>query len=141
MMMQATRWQLKIELFMACVALLAWLGACTFTPIALLERADAPTLVAGGSAARGADALQTYGCGACHSIPGIAGAEGMVGPPLDNWAERQVIVGSFPNQPQHLIRWIRFPQAVEPGNAMPDMGVTEQDARDISAYLYSLSND
>jgi cytochrome c1 len=137
----AALWQRQTLSGVACIALLALLGACSFSPAALWNREAETTVVVGGSAARGADALAAYGCGACHSIPGIAGANGMVGPPLDNWAERQIIVGSFPNQPQHLIRWIRFPQAVEPGNAMPDMGVSEQDARDISAYLYSLADD
>ncbi len=65
----------------------------------------------------------------------------MVGPPLDDWSERRFIAGSFPNEPEMLVQWIRFPQAIEPGNAMPNMGVTEQDARDISAYLYTLGDD
>jgi cytochrome c len=139
--MQGRRWQFKLIPIATYMAFLALLGACTFTPTDLWRRNAEPTVVVGGSAARGEVAIQQYGCGACHSIPGVAGAQGLVGPPLDNWADRQIIVGSYPNQPQHLIRWIRFPQAVEPGNAMPDMGVSEQDARDISAYLYSLSDD
>lgn len=81
---------------------------------------------------------QTYGCGACHVIPGVTGATGMVGPPLNEWSRRVYIAGSLANTPENLVFWIRQPQAVEPGTAMPDLGVTEPDARDIAAYLYSL---
>ena len=97
--------------------------------------------MAGGDPERGIVAIQSYGCGACHNIPGVAGANALVGPPLDYWAERDFIAGKLPNEPSHLAAWIRFPQAIEPGSAMPNMGVTEQDARDISAYLYSLTRD
>lgn len=94
--------------------------------------------VAGGDPERGAAALQAYGCGSCHAIPGVPGAVAYVGPPLDAWAERHYIAGALLNTPENLIYWLREPQAVEPDTAMPDLGVTEQDARDISAYLYTL---
>jgi cytochrome c2 len=66
------------------------------------------------------------------------GAHSAVGPPLDRWAERHYIAGSLLNTPDNLIYWIRYPQAVEPGTAMPDLGVTEEDAAHMSAYLYTL---
>lgn len=94
--------------------------------------------VPGGDPARGAAAIRAYGCDACHTVPGIATADSLTGPPLNGWAERKYIVGKFPNDPDYLIPWIRFPQSYVPGSAMPNMGVTEQDARDISAYLYTL---
>jgi cytochrome c2 len=112
------------------------LPACTTFRL----RAEPAQIVGGGDAQRGARAIQEYGCGACHNIPGIAGANALVGPPLDGWAKRHYISGRLPNEPQFLIEWIRFPQEVEPGTAMPNMGVTEEDARDISAYLYSLTD-
>lgn len=71
-------------------------------------------------------------------IPGIRGAEGMVGPPLEHWAERRIIAGEVPNDPERLITWITVPQSIEPGTAMPNMGVTDGQARDIAAYLYTL---
>jgi cytochrome c len=64
-----------------------------------------------------------------------------VGPPLNDWADRHFIAGHLANNPDNLILWLRFPQEVDPGNAMPDLGVSEQDARDISAYLYTLRRD
>ena len=98
-----------------------------------------PADVPGGTPEQGERAIkQKYGCGACHVIPGVAGATGMVGPPLTNWAKRVYIAGSLPNTPDNLVLWIRQPQAIEPGTAMPDLGVSEEDARDIAAYLYTL---
>ena len=69
---------------------------------------------------------------------GVTGAVGNVGPPLDGLALRGYIAGRLTNDAGNLITWIRNPQAIEPGNAMPDTGVTEQDGRDIAAYLYTL---
>jgi cytochrome c1 len=46
-----------------------------------------------------------------------------------------MLAGRLPNGPENLERWLRGPQAVKPGSAMPDLGVTERDARDIAAYL------
>lgn len=112
--------------------LLALLCAC---PGSLEERAAAMT---GGSPARGKDVIRRYGCEACHSIPGVAGARGQVGPPLDAIGSRSLLAGSLPNTPENLIRWIRDPQSIQPGTAMPQMGVTEQDGQDIAAYLYTL---
>jgi cytochrome c1 len=85
--------------------------------------------------------MQEYGCDACHQIPGVPGATGYVGPPLVAWAERHYIAGKLPNKPVYLVEWLRFPQSIEPGTAMPDMGVTEQAARDMGAYLYTLQDD
>lgn len=62
----------------------------------------------------------------------------MVGPPLNGWSRRVYIAGNLPNRPEQLVRWLREPQAIEPGTAMPDLNVTEADARDMAAYLYSL---
>lgn len=94
--------------------------------------------VMGGDAARGAAAIGEFGCGTCHTIPGIRGASGSVGPPLTFWSRRSYIAGALPNAPDNLIRWIMDPHAIEPGTAMPDMGVSEQQARDVAAYLYTL---
>jgi cytochrome c1 len=94
--------------------------------------------VAGGDARQGALAIQGYGCGACHTIPDIPGANGTVGPPLTSLAKRSVLAGQLPNNPDNLILWIMHPQEVRPGSDMPEMGVTEPAARDIAAYLYSV---
>jgi cytochrome c1 len=94
--------------------------------------------VPGGDAIRGQQAIVDYGCHSCHTIPGIAGADALVGPPLNDWADRHYIAGSLPNTTDNLLRWIMDPQEIEPGNAMPDMRVEDEAARDIAAYLYTL---
>jgi cytochrome c2 len=95
-------------------------------------------LLAGGDVRAGKTAIERYGCGACHEIPGIPGADGRVGPPLDGMSRRAEIAGRLPNGPANLVRWLRHPQQIEPGNGMPDQGIGERDGRDIAAYLYTL---
>lgn len=100
--------------------------------------ARSPRDVAGGDPGRGKLAISRYGCSACHTIPGVPGATGQVGPPLTQFSRRSIIAGQIANTPDGLVRWIRDPQAIEPGTAMPALGVTEGEARDIAAYLYTL---
>lgn len=97
--------------------------------------------IAGADAERGHSAIARYGCGACHRIPGVAGARGLVGPPLDHFGERALIAGQLPNRPSTLVAWIVDPPALIPATGMPDMDVAPADARDIAAYLYSLQSD
>lgn len=99
---------------------------------------QARAMSGGGEPARGAEAIRTYGCGSCHQIPGVAGAAGLVGPPLADWLQRASVAGQLPNTPENLVRWIQHPQRQRPGTIMPEMSVTESDARDIAAYLYTL---
>lgn len=94
--------------------------------------------VVGGKAEHGPSLIVAYGCAACHTVPGVKGARGNVGPPLTRFGDRTYIAGMLRNTPANLVRWIRDPQGVVPGNAMPNMGVTEAEARDIAAYLYTL---
>jgi cytochrome c2 len=91
-----------------------------------------------GNPSRGAALMAWYGCGGCHSIPGISGANALVGPPLDHFVHRGYVAGMLRNTPDNLVRWIRDPQKVVPGNAMPALGIDEHDARDIAAYLYTI---
>lgn len=93
-------------------------------------------IVPGGDAERGRAALIALECGACHRIPGIPGPRGTVGPPLDGFRERVYVAGRHPNVPDRLIAWIRNAPSLDPGTAMPDLGVSESEARDIAAYLY-----
>ena len=90
----------------------------------------------GGDPRRGEAAIAEHGCGSCHVIPGVQRARGKVGPPLTDLAERSYIAGNAANTPDNLAAWIRRPDSVEPGTVMPTLGVSEQEARDISAYLY-----
>jgi putative membrane protein len=99
---------------------------------------DQSAMLPGASPDRGRDAIGHYGCGSCHNIPGISGAHGLVGPPLGQIASRVFIAGVLPNEPDNMIRWIENPPAIDSKTAMPNLGVTPRDARDIAAYLYTL---
>jgi cytochrome c len=96
------------------------------------------TEVAAGDPAAAEAALRSYGCIECHIIPGIRGANGLVGPPLTAFAERRYVAGRLPNQTDHLITFIVNPQVVKPGSAMPATGISPAEARNVAAYLYTL---
>lgn len=91
-----------------------------------------------GDVERGETAFYQYACVTCHEIPGVTGADKPVGPPLDKIATRVFIAGTLPNTPENMVRWLRAPLEVNPRTAMPDLRVTERDAWDIAAYLYTL---
>lgn len=92
----------------------------------------------GGDARRGRQLIGNYGCGSCHTIPGIQSATGLVGPPLLWFARRTYIAGVLPNTPDNLVRWLKDPPSVDSKTAMPKLGLTDQDARDVGAYLETL---
>jgi cytochrome c1 len=102
------------------------------------RKSDAP-IVPGGNAGRGKVAIREYGCGSCHTIPGIRGARGLVGPSLAGTGQRMYIAGVLANDPENIVRWILNPPAVDPRTAMPALGVTEAEARDMAEYIYQLS--
>jgi cytochrome c1 len=93
--------------------------------------------VGGARASRAPSEIAGYGCGACHTIPGVSGANADVGPSLSNFARRRYIAGRLANTTANLVAWIQRPQEIDPGNVMPDLGVTAHDASDIAAYLDS----
>ena len=113
--------------------LLAGCDLLTYT-----EVKRAATLTGGGNARMGRTDIRKYGCNTCHEISGVAGARGLIGPPLNGIGRRYYIAGELSNTPDNLMLWIQHPRQVEAHTAMPDMGVTEQDSRDIAAYLYTL---
>lgn len=112
--------------------LVALLPACSSGPETRAQT------VSEGDVTLGREAIAEYGCGSCHRVPGVRGADGLVGPPLDAFGERSYIAGQLPNNQENLVRWIMDPGEVEPGTAMPDVGVSEDEAVNISAYLLTL---
>jgi cytochrome c len=118
-------------------------GVALATSYVVLERTSRIPVVpevsvAGASVSRGHDLIIEYGCGTCHVIPGVKGAVGRVGPNLTSYGERTYIVGSYQNTPNLLSRWIAQPQQLEPGTAMPNLGVSATEAQDMAAYLLQL---
>lgn len=112
----------------ASILLLVLFAAC--------ER-SAPRYSLIGDPSRGQKLVTSYGCTSCHQMPGVAGT-GMVGPMLDHIGTRRYLAGRFPNVPQNMVEWLRFPNEAKPHTGMPDLGVTDRDARDMAAYLYTL---
>jgi cytochrome c len=107
---------------------------------ALDERSDLrehAAAVTRGDPKRGEAMFIKYGCGGCHGLKHVRKATGAVGPPLDGIAVRAMLAGRLDNTPDNLQTWIRDPQRASPGTAMPDLNVGQQDARDISAFLYT----
>ena len=92
----------------------------------------------GGDAAAGRAVIRARHCGACHEVPHVTGAAGVIGPSLDGFSRHSFIADGLPNTVSNLIAWIRFPRAVEPATAMPTLGLGDQEARDVAAYLYTL---
>ena len=92
----------------------------------------------GGDARRGRQLIFDAGCGACHRIPGVRGAAGLIGPPLDVFGRRAYIAGRVANKPENLVKWILDPHTVDPQTVMPRLGLDAQQARDVAAYLYTL---
>ena len=133
---QAAR--IELTLSVAVFAIFAVVvSACAAGVAASGSRAPAQ-MVPGGDPERGRQVLQAYGCGSCHTIPGVAGATGRVAPPLNDWGTRTTILGLVPNTPEQLIQWIRAPETLRSGTTMLNVGVTEEDARQMAAYLYTL---
>lgn len=121
--------------FGACGAVVS--GVVQYEETELQSRRAAEAM-SGGNVIAGKRAVTAHGCDACHTIPGIAGAAGSVGPSLRGVATRAVIGGKQSNDPAHLIAWITSPEHLSPGTSMPNQPLTPQEGRDIAAYLYTL---
>lgn len=93
--------------------------------------------ITGGNPNRAPVVLRRYGCGGCHTIPGIPGADGQVGASLADIRKRVFVGGAATNSAENLVRWIILPQSFSPTSAMPATGISESEARDVAAYLYT----
>lgn len=141
--MSTTMPQMRRRLMQPARAALAGILGLTALATALAGCRDAQgdqpiRTIYGAHPEQGKVAIREYGCGSCHMIPGVREAVGTVGPPLLTFGRRTYIAGEIANTPENLIHWIEVPQSIEPGTAMPNLGVTEDDARNIAAYLYTL---
>lgn len=122
------------------------LSGCLQTPAAApARRPAAPPVVAptpapnvAGDPANGRALIVARGCAGCHTVPGVAGAFGIVGPNLNNISLRPTLAGeAIPNTPENMAHWLMDPPAMKAGTAMPKLGLSEQEAQDITAFLYS----
>ncbi len=122
----------------ACLCLFTCLAACLISGCWGGQTTHPYTVSTGGDVNRGRATMVAYGCGKCHTVPGIPSANGVVGPPLAALSRRTYIAGNFPNTPENLIHWVMAPQSMKPRTAMPELGLSEPQARDVAAYLYTL---
>ena len=119
----------------ALVALAAGAGFHWWTQRSAQQAAaDLP----GGNAKAGRALMRQFGCAGCHTVSGVPGAIGRVGPQLDKVADQVYIAGGVANTPENLVRWIVDPKALNPRSAMPRTGISVAQARDVAAYLHSL---
>ena len=118
----------------AILILSTLIGACA-------EKTAESRELSGTDPARGLALIEAKGCAACHQIPGVAWPRGAVGGPLKGFAQRGLIAGRLPNQPDTLVRWLRDAPSLAPDTAMPPTDLTPAQARDVAAYLYTLDEE
>lgn len=112
--------------------LLALLTACSKT-----NEPAAPKPI--GNAENGKALIARYGCTMCHGIPGVEGPRGNLGPALDHIGSQPAISnGTVKVTPETLVKFVQNPQSVNPQSSMPPLGLTEPEARDVTAYLLTL---
>ena len=114
------------------VLIVSLLTACSGEVNGVPEPRDASE----STIAAGRRLIASYGCGSCHSIPGVSAADAMAAPPLNCFYERSYIAGRLPNTRENFTKWIQNPQLIEPGTAMPNLGVSQEEADEIADYLY-----
>jgi len=106
-----------------------------------IDAADLPRPIVQGDAGRGLEIIRQVGCASCHKLPGVSWPEGRAAGDLAGFGARPMIAGRLPNQPDVLMRWLIDAPSLDPGTAMPPMPLTENQARDVAAYLYELDDD
>ena len=116
---------------LASVPLVVALCGCEAPP-------DRQSFAPRSAADAGRAVIDRVGCAACHAIPGIDWPKGRVGPALDGFADQSLIAGRAPNRPDVLAAFVRNAPAVVPGSGMPPMPITEEESRDVAAYLHTL---
>jgi cytochrome c2 len=122
----------------APLAALSAVLCCALAGVSACRRDAAAVTPGGGDPARGRALVAHYQCGVCHAIPGVRGARGVVGPPLERFAQRSFVAGIAPNTPENAARWVRDPSAMAPETAMPTIGLDVHQSRDVAAFLHTL---
>jgi cytochrome c len=134
-------------LLLAAAVAMAGCTSLTLTPVQPTPRTQSAPVRAAvitpapntpGNPEVGRGYFATKGCTGCHSLEGFTGASGVEGPTLNNMTLRPTIAGeTIQNTPDNLTRWIQDPPSLKPGTRMPNLGLTQQEARDLAAFLYS----
>jgi cytochrome c oxidase subunit 2 len=86
----------------------------------------------------GRSLFMARGCGSCHQLRGTE-AQGTIGPDLTHVGGRATLASlAIPNTPELLAAWIENPQAIKPGNHMPDLGLSRSESQAIASFLEAL---
>ncbi|CAN5658375.1 c-type cytochrome [soil metagenome] len=128
----------KVLLLIILVLVVGAISLFAAFQISNRETEQSAAEMTGGNPVRGRALIREVGCGSCHTIPGISGADSNVGPPLNKIAGRMFIGGVLENNPDNMIRWLQNPPGVDEKTAMPNLGLSEENSRDVAAYLYTL---
>lgn len=131
-----SRWRIMVGV--VAIAIIGVGVAAAYRLRDIEKHREAAIALTGGDPDRGRAAMERYGCAGCHTIPGVPGARGLVGPPLADIGRRVYVGGVVPNTPDNLINWIVDPRSIDPKTAMPVTGISRLEARDVAAYLYAL---
>ncbi|MBI0539121.1 cytochrome C [Roseomonas sp. KE2513] len=119
------------------LVILGGLGLGGWTYLQAQEREEVARALTGGDPGRAPELITRYGCGGCHTVPGVPGADGKVAGPLTDMRARVYVGGVARNTPRDMVAWIVDPRSLSPRTAMPATGITEAEARDVAAYLYA----
>src|SRR3954452_3994567 len=95
------------------------------------SRIEEAARVTRGNPLRGKLEIVRFGCPACHEIPGIPTARSRVGPSLRNIVAQEYLAGQISNTPNNMVHWVRVPQEIKPNSAMPNLGLSDEEARNI----------
>ncbi len=116
----------------------AWLLLACFGLAACDGPPDRTPTLGDADAAKGLQLVTDKGCVACHTFPDVKWPRGRLGPSLDGFARQGLIAGRLPNQPGVLMQFVRNAPGLMPGTAMPAISMSDQEARDVTAYLLTL---
>ncbi len=130
-----TRWLVAT---LTALTLGAGLGAWAYRASEHRDLARRASAMTGGNPDHGRALAKEKGCAGCHDIPGVDGANGSVGPALSAFSHRVFIAGVLSNTPAHLHQWLLDPPAIDAKTAMPNVGLSDREATDIAAFLYTL---
>lgn len=94
----------------------------------------------GGDPQAGRQRMKMRSCGSCHVIPGVFRADGKSAPSLAHWHDRDDFLGRrYKNTPENVEKWLDKPSHRKPGTNMPDMNLSPEESRDMTAYLFSIN--
>jgi cytochrome c oxidase subunit 2 len=92
----------------------------------------------GGPAQAGQKLFMNAQCASCHQIRGTP-ANATIGPDLTHLDTRTSLASAtIRNDPGELAAWIQDPQAIKPGDRMPDLGLSRHEVSELVAYLDGL---